>query len=70
MHGQETNADAPCIVVGILTYFTTEIWLTIFDQAILGVMTSYAIDYDLNNGKPCRGPDTFKNQRRIFDGVG
>jgi len=58
---------APCVVVGILTWFTTEIWLTIFDQAILGIMTAYAVDYDLNNGEPIRGPETFGNKRKVFE---
>lgn len=67
MQGEEVNVDAPMIVTGILTWFSAEVWLTIFDQAILGIMTSYAIDFDLNNGQPCRGPETFNNKRRAFD---
>lgn len=56
------------IVIGILSWFTSEIWLTIFDQAILGIMTSYAIDYDIYNGSPARGPKTFNNKRAKWDG--
>lgn len=67
MLGDDVRTDAPCIVVGIITWFLSEIWLSIFDQAILGIMTSYAIDYDLNNGSPCRGPETFNNKRRTFE---
>lgn len=58
---------SPCIVVGILTWFSTEVWLTIFDQAILGIMTAYAVDCDLNGGEPCRGPETFGNRRKAFE---
>jgi len=29
-------------------------------------MTSYAIDYDLNDGNPHRGPETFNNKRAKF----
>lgn len=65
--GEGVNRDAPCIVVGILTYFTCQIWLTVFDQAILGIMTSLAVDSDVNNGKPCRGPMTFNHKRAQFD---
>jgi hypothetical protein len=66
--GEGANRDAPCVVVGILTWFTTEVWLTVFDQACLGIMTSYAIDADINNGKPCRGPSTFNNEIAVYDG--
>lgn len=63
---ENVNPDGPCIVVGIITWFSCEIWLTIFDQAILGIMTSYAVDYDLHKGEPVRGPATFNNKRAIF----
>lgn len=51
MLGDSANRDAPCIVVGILTWFTCEIWLTIFDQSVLGMMMSLAVDTDVNGGK-------------------
>lgn len=66
MNLELASTVGPCIVVGIWTWFSCEIWLSIFDQAILGVMTSYAIDYDLNNGVPQRGPETFNNKRESF----
>jgi len=66
MNGEGVNVDAPCLFVGVLTWFSCEIWLTIFDQAILGIMTSYAVDFDLNDGSPCRGPETFNNKRATF----
>ena len=56
MGDESSNTDAPCLVVGLLTWFSCEIWLTIFDQAILGIMTSFAVDFDINDGQPARGP--------------
>jgi hypothetical protein len=67
MLGQNVSKDAPCVVVGILTWFSTQVWLTIFDQAILGIMMSYAVDFELTGGEPCRGPETFDNKRKKFE---
>ena len=58
--------NAPIVFVGLITYLTCEVWLTLFDQAILGIMMSYAVDYDINDGQPCRGPETFNNKRESF----
>jgi len=60
--GEAANRDAPCIVVGILTWFTCQIWLTIFDQAVLSMCMCLVVDSDLNNGQPQRGPETFNNK--------
>lgn len=70
MLGESNNKNAPATVLGLITWFTTEIWLSVFDKAILGIMTSLAVDTDVNQGEPCRGPDTFKNKRAVFDGEG
>lgn len=50
MDSDVTSNTGPLVLIGILTWVSCEIWLTIFDQAILGIMTSYAVDYDVNNG--------------------
>jgi len=65
--GEGAARDGPCIVVGILTWFTTEVWLTIFDQSVLGMMTSLAVDTDVNGGKAKRGPKTFDHERNVYD---
>jgi len=70
MLGESNNRNAPATIVAIMTWFATEIWLSVFDKAILGIMTSLAVDTDLNNGEACRGPDTFKHKRAVFDGEG
>jgi hypothetical protein len=41
----------PCLVVGVFTYFTASVFLGLFDTAVLTMMTSLAIDMDMN-GNP------------------
>jgi len=53
-------------MVVFITWMSCEIWLTIFDKAILGIMTAYAVDFDVNDGSPTRGPETFNNKRESF----
>lgn len=76
MMEEGASRDGPAVVVGMMTWFSCEIWLSIFDKAILGVMTSLAVDTDVmskekdENGEPrgpCRGPATFNNKRAVFD---
>jgi len=50
-----------------MTWLSTEIWLTLFDQAILGIMTSFAMDFDMFKGQPSFGPQTFNNKIRNGD---
>lgn len=50
---------APCFVVGCWTYFTASVFLGLFDTAVMSMMTSLAIDMDMNNGQPIYGPPTF-----------
>jgi hypothetical protein len=63
MKGETYNRDAPCTVVAILSWITSDIWLSVFDKAILGIMTSLAVDTDLNGGEPKRGPKTFNHKK-------
>lgn len=56
----------PIVFVALLTWTACEIWLTVFDQAIMGIMTSYAVDFDVNKSEPKRGPETFNNKREAF----
>lgn len=59
----EGNTTGPIILTIFFTWMSCEIWLSIFDKAILGIMTAYAVDFDVNNGEPIRGPETFNNKR-------
>lgn len=52
MNVESVSTKGPMLVVAILTWVSCEIWLSIFDQAISGIMMSYAVDSDLNKGEP------------------
>lgn len=55
---ETSSIFGPCIVVGLFTYFTATVFLGLFDTAVLSMMTSLAIDMDMN-GTPKFGPPTF-----------
>lgn len=53
---------APTIIsifVGILCYTNASMFLCVFDAAVIGMMANAAIDMDLHDGVPFRGPPTF-----------
>ena len=56
---------APLAVVGLITYITASIFLSLFDEAVLALMTCLAIDMDLN-GVPKHGPPTFHDALEGF----
>lgn len=56
--GQISSPIIPLAVVGGITYITANIFLSLFDEAVLGLMTCLAVDMDLNN-EPKYGPPTF-----------
>lgn len=49
----------PMLLIGLITYMTAEIFLGLFDTAVLSLMTCLAIDMDLNGGEHKFGPPTF-----------
>lgn len=49
----------PMAVVAAFTYLTASVMLGMFDTAVLSMMTCLAIDMDLNDGTPMKGPPTF-----------
>lgn len=69
--GKGIPTTAPCVVVGVLSWYASEIWLSIFDYAVLGIMTSYAVDYDFNlqDLSKMRGPETFGRKLSTMKGV-
>lgn len=52
------NWIAPVAVVGLCTYLTAVVFLSIFDTGVLGLMTAMAFDLDLN-GSLKSGPKSF-----------
>ena len=49
----------PIVAVGIFTYFTASIFLSLFDITVMALLTCLAIDMDMNGGEPAKGPSTF-----------
>ena len=54
-----SSLAAPMILVGLVSFMTASIFLGLFDTAVLSLMTCLAIDMDLNDGTPVKGPPTF-----------
>jgi len=50
---------APMVLVGSLTFVTASIFLGMFDEAVMALMTCICVDLDLNDGAPKYGPPTF-----------
>lgn len=48
----------PAFVVGAITYICASVFLGLFDETVLALVTSLCVDIDLN-GKPKYGPPTF-----------
>lgn len=55
---EQPDLIAPLVVVAVLTYLTTVVFLNIFDAGVLGLMTAMAFDLDLHN-ELRYGPPTF-----------
>ena len=49
----------PMLVVGIFSYMAASLFLSLFDQAIMALLTCLCFDLDANNGEPIYGPATF-----------
>jgi len=60
---KDTNAVSsvwsPVALIGVSTFVTATIFLSLFDEATLATLHCLAIDMDLNDGKPVYGPPTF-----------
>lgn len=56
---QVSSVWGPLICVGLVTFVTASIFLGLLDQTVMGMMTSLAVDMDLNNGEYQYGPETF-----------
>ena len=49
----------PLAIVGMFTYITASIFLGMFDETVMAMLTMLAIDMDLHDGEPKYGPPTF-----------
>lgn len=52
----------PVVLVGLVSYATASIFLGLFDTAVLSMMTSMAVDMDMNGGDLKFGPPTFHDE--------
>lgn len=57
----------PLIVIGAFAFITSSIFLSLFDESVLAMLTCIAIDIDLH-GTPKYGPPTFHNALDGFSG--
>ena len=63
---EEINSlAAPVVVVGSFTFITASIFLSLFDETVLALITCLCVDTDLN-GTPKFGPPTFYDGLKIF----
>lgn len=54
-----SSVVGPLFVVGCFTYITVTIFLGMFDEAVMAMLTCLSIDMDLHDGNPKYGPPTF-----------
>jgi len=63
---EEINSlAAPVVVVGVFTFITASIFLSLFDETVVALVTCLCVDTDLN-GSPKYGPPTFYDGMKIF----
>lgn len=53
-----SNPYAPLAIVALTTYMIVAVFLGLFDEAVLAMMTSMTADMDINGGTPKWGPET------------
>lgn len=53
-----TSPYGPMLIIGLTSYAIVNVFLGLFDEAVLGIMTSCSADMDLNEGFPKWGPPT------------
>lgn len=58
----------PFIVVGITSYVTASIFLSLFDTVVHALLVALAIDMDMHDGEPAFGPPTFHEKTQKFKG--
>ena len=62
-----SSAAAPIAIVGVVTFICTTIFLGLFDETVLALLTCLSIDTDLN-GEPKYGPPTFHDAINLVKG--
>lgn len=53
-----SNPYTPLIFVGLVTFFIVSVFLGLFDESVMAMMTSVCADMDINGGEAKWGPAT------------
>ena len=56
---QVSSSLSILFIVGFVTYLAASVFLSVLETAVLAMLTSHAIDLELNKGQPQNGPPTF-----------
>jgi choline transporter-like protein 2/4/5 len=54
-----TSTAAPLAIVALVTFAATNIFLSLFDEAVLAMLVCLCVDKELNDGVALKGPPTF-----------
>jgi len=49
----------PILVIAVITYLAASLFLSLFEEAIMALLTCLCFDIDANGGEPIYGPATF-----------
>ena len=49
----------PMVVVAVITFLAASLFLSLFEEAVMSLLTCLCVDLDANNGEPVYGPATF-----------
>lgn len=53
------NSTGPFLIVALVTYLCASVFLSLFDETALALLTCVSFDTDLHDGTPKYGPPTF-----------
>lgn len=53
----------PVILVAFVTYLAASLFLSLFEEAVMALLTALCCDLDMNDGEPKFGPATFHDDR-------
>lgn len=56
---ESVSLMGPLIVVAIVTFITASMFLALFEEAVMALLTCVCFDMDMNGGEPKFGPATF-----------
>lgn len=54
-----SSPAGPFVVVGVVSFLAASLFLSLFEEAVMALLTCLCVDLDANNGEPVFGPATF-----------